>query len=141
MCLRYEHTNDTRTEIPVAADDLDELLVGLLASAVGVDEDGQRLSDTDGVRELNEGTAGKASRNERLGDPASGVRSGAIDLGEVLSGESTSTVGTPATVGVDDDLAASETGITLRTTDDEAAGGLDLQGAIMSSRFSENIET
>ena len=74
-------------------------------------------------------------------DPAGRVGSGTVDLGEVLSGESTSTVGTPATVGVDDDLAASETGITLGTTDDEAAGGLDLQGAIMSSRFSENIET
>ena len=122
----YEHTNDTGAKIPVAADDLDELLVGLLAGAVGVDEDGQRLSDTDGVRELNEGTAGKAGRDERLGDPASGVRSRAIDLGEVLSGESTSTVGTPATVGVDDDLTARETSVTLGTTDDEAARRLNL---------------
>jgi hypothetical protein len=37
-------------------------------------------------------------------------------------------VSTPATVGVDDDLAASETGITLGTTDDEETGGLDLEG-------------
>ena len=73
--------------------------------------------------------------DDGLGDPAGEVGSRAVDLAVVLAGEGTTTVGTPATVGVDDDLAASETGITLRTTDDEAAGGLDLQGAIMSSRF------
>jgi len=35
-------------------------------------------------------------------------------------------VGTPAAVGVDDDLAAGQTGISLRTTDDEEARGLNL---------------
>ena len=115
------HTNDTRAEIEVVADDLDELLVGLLAGGVGVDEDRQGLSNTDGVRELDEGTAGKASGNEGLCDPTSGVRGRAIDLGEVLSGESTSTVGTPTAVCVDDDLAAGQTSITLRTTNDEAS--------------------
>jgi len=31
--------NDTRAEIPVVVDDLDEFLIGLLAGAVGVDID------------------------------------------------------------------------------------------------------
>ena len=43
MADRYSevitHTDDTRTEIPVVANDLDELSVALLASAVCVDED------------------------------------------------------------------------------------------------------
>ncbi len=35
-------------------------------------------------------------------------------------------MGTPTTVGVDDDLTASETGVTLGTTDDEQTRGLDV---------------
>ena len=35
-------------------------------------------------------------------------------------------MGTPSTVGVDDDLAAGETCVTLGTADDEETGGLDL---------------
>ena len=126
--MRLRFTNDTRPEVPVVTDNLDELGVGPLASAVGVDEDRQWLSDTNGVRELDKAAAGKAGSDKGLGDPASGVSRRAVDLGEVLAGEGTSTVGTPTTVGVDDDLTASETGITLGTTNDEAARGLDLSG-------------
>lgn len=118
--------NDTRAEIKVVADDLNELSRGLLGGAVGVDVDGEGLSNTNGVGELDEGTAGEASSDKGLGDPATDVGSRTIDLGEILAGEGTTTVGTPATVGVDNDLAASETGITLGTTNDEEARGLDV---------------
>ncbi len=64
--------------------------------------------------------------DQRFGDPASEVCCGAIDLAVVLAGEGTTTVGTPAAVGVDDDLAASETGVTLWATDDEETGRLNL---------------
>lgn len=57
-------TDNTRSEIPVVADDLDKLLVGLLASPVGINVDRQRLSNTDGVGELNKGTTSKASSNQ-----------------------------------------------------------------------------
>lgn len=119
--------NDTGAQVEVGADDLDELLRVLLRRAVGVDVDRQGLGDTDGVRELDEGTASKAGGDEGLGDPAADVRGGPINLGEVLAGEGTATVGTPATVGVDDDLTAGQTGVTLGTADDEEAGGLDLR--------------
>lgn len=118
--------DDTGAEVEVVADDLDKLIRGLVGGAVGIDVDGEGLSDTDGVGELDEGTAGKTGGDEGLGDPATDVGSRTINLGEVLAGEGTTTVGTPATVGVDDDLTASETGITLGTTDDEETGRLDL---------------
>lgn len=119
--------NDTGAQVEVVTDDLDELIRVLLGGAVGVDVDRKRLRDTNSVRELDKGTAAETCGDERLGDPATDVGSGTIDLGEVLSGESTTTVGTPATVGVNDDLAASKTGITLRTTNDEETGGLNLE--------------
>ena len=126
LCL----TDDTGAEIPVLEDDLDELVVVLLSGAVGVDVDGERLSDTNGVRELDEGAASEASLHEGLGDPTGGICGRPVDLGEVLAGEGTTTVGTPATVGVDDDLAASDTGVTLGTTNDEETRRLKLRQAL-----------
>ena len=64
---RLTHTDDTGAEIPVLADDGNDLLIGLLSSAVGVNVDRERLSDTDGVGELDEGTASEASGNKGLG--------------------------------------------------------------------------
>jgi hypothetical protein len=119
--------DDTGAEIEVLVDDFDELSGRLVRGAVGLDEHGEGLGDTDGVGKLDERAAGELGVHERLGDPARKVGGGTIDLGVVLSGESTTTVGTPATVGVDDDLTASETGVTLGTTDDEETGGLDLR--------------
>ena len=55
--------NDTRAQVKVVANDLDELVRVLLRSSVGVDIDGQRLGDTDGVRELDKGTASEACGN------------------------------------------------------------------------------
>jgi hypothetical protein len=127
--------NDTRTHVEVGVDDLNKLLGALVGGAVGLNEDGERLSNTNGVGELDESTAGELGVNERLGDPTGEVGSRAVDLAVVLAGESSTTVGTPATVGVDDDLAASETGVTLGTTNDEVARGLDLQIVSQSRKF------
>lgn len=132
--------NDTGAEIEVLADDLDKLIRGLFRGTVGLDEDGEGLSDTNGVGELDKDTAGKAGVNKGLGDPATDVGRGTVDLGVVLTGEGTTTVGTPATVGVDDDLTAGETGITLRTTDDEAARGLDVvNGAVVQELSGDDL--
>jgi hypothetical protein len=57
----------TRTKVKVIADDIDELLVRLLACTVGIDENRERLCDTDGVRKLHQGATSQASGQERLG--------------------------------------------------------------------------
>lgn len=80
--------DDTGTEVEVPLDDGEDLLVRLGTGTVGVDKDGGGLGNTDGVRELNEGTAGEASSDDGLGDPATGVGSRAIDLGPILTRES-----------------------------------------------------
>jgi hypothetical protein len=111
--------NHTGTHVKVLADDLDKLFRGLVAGAVALDEEGQRLSDTNGVRELDKAASGKLGGDERLCNPAGEVCGRAIDFAVVLAGECTTTVSTPAAVCVDDDLASGETGVTLRTTNDE----------------------
>lgn len=118
--------NKSGSEVEVLPDNFDELSIALLAGTVSVDEDGKRFSDTDGVRELDEGSSGETSSDKGLGDPSGSVGGGSVDLGPVLTGEGTTTVGTPTTVGVDNDLSTSETGVTLRTTNDKSAGRLDV---------------
>jgi len=65
--------NDTRSQVKVLVNNLDEFLRRLVRGAVGLDEDGEGLCDANGVRELDEGAAGKAGLDERLGDPAGEV--------------------------------------------------------------------
>ena len=113
-------------EVEVGADDLLELIRGVVGSSVGVNVDGGWLSDTDGVGELDKRTASELGVDQGLGDPAGNVGGGTIDLGEILSGESTTTVGSPSTIGVDDDLASGKAGITLWSTNDEKTRWLDL---------------
>jgi hypothetical protein len=60
-------TYDTGSEIPVLEDDGDEFFVALLSSAISVNIDRERLSNTNGVGQLDQGTAGKSSRDERFG--------------------------------------------------------------------------
>jgi len=120
--------NDTRPHVEVLPDDLNELVGRLVASAVSLNEQTEWLSDTNGVRKLDKTAACELSLEQRLGDPTGEVSSGTIDLGVILAGESTTTVGTPTTVGIDNDLTSGETSITLRSTNNELAGGLDLGG-------------
>ena len=65
--IRSIQTNDTRSEIPVLVDNFDELGVSLFAGTVGVDVDGEGLSNTDSIGELNKNAASKASSDEGLG--------------------------------------------------------------------------
>lgn len=124
--------NNTGAEVEVLVNDLDQLGRALVGGTVGVNVDGEGLSNTNGVGELNKGTTSELGVDQGLGDPSGEVSSRSVDLGEILAGEGTTTVGTPATVGVDNDLAASETGVTLGATNDEETRGLDLKNELAS---------
>jgi hypothetical protein len=83
---------------------------------------------------LHQRTSSQFGLNQRLGHPSREVGGGSIDLGEVLSGESSSSMGTPSAVGVDDDLAAGQPSISLGSADDEETRGLDLQTRVLIER-------
>jgi len=65
----------TRSHIEVLVDDSNELIRGEIRCTVAVDEDGEWLGDTNGVRKLDKRTAAKLSIYQRLCDPTSEVRS------------------------------------------------------------------
>ncbi|DAZ98358.1 TPA: hypothetical protein N0F65_000677 [Lagenidium giganteum] len=114
---------DTGAQVKVLLNDLHEVIVGeaVLHGAVRVNVDAKWVWHTNSVRKLHEGTRSEALGNDRLSDPTRGVSGRTVHLGGVLAREGTTTVGAPATIGVDDDLTASEAGITVWATNDEAA--------------------
>mmetsp|Transcript_24426 Transcript_24426/g.58520 ORF Transcript_24426/g.58520 Transcript_24426/m.58520 type:complete len:497 (+) Transcript_24426:101-1591(+) len=97
--------------------------------AVGLDEEGERLGDADGVRQLHARALAQARRDDGLGHPAARVGRRAVDLGRVLAREGAAAVRAPAAVGINDDLAAGQAGVALRAADDELARRVDVQVA------------
>ena len=82
--------------------------------------------DADGVRQLHFAPPSQLGRDDVLRDPARRVARRAIDLRRILAAERAAAVTTHAAVRVDDDLAAGEPGIALRTADDESARRVDV---------------
>jgi len=130
----------TGAEIEVVKDDLEEVAISLALSnsAVRVDVNGERLCDTDGVGDLDKAAAAELSSNEGLGNPASSVSSRAVDLGRILTGEGTTTVSTPTTVSINNDLTTSQTSITVGTTDDELARGVKVENGLVINELSRD---
>jgi hypothetical protein len=129
-------TNDaTGSEVEVVLDNLSQILVRLVgsgeASAVRVNEDRKGMRKTNSVTELNKASVAKASVHQRLGDPSGSVSSRSIDLGGVLTGEGTSSVGTPTSIGINDNLSAGKTSITVRSTNDESARGVQMVDGLL----------
>uniref|UniRef100_J3KZC6 Uncharacterized protein n=1 Tax=Oryza brachyantha TaxID=4533 RepID=J3KZC6_ORYBR len=120
-----------RPEVEVLLHDVEDLLVGDLAGAVGVDEHGERLGHANGVGHLHDAAAGEAAGDDALGRLPGDVGAAAVDLGRVLAGEGAAAVGSPAAEGFDDDLAAGEAGVAVGPADDEAAGGVEVEDGLL----------
>jgi len=125
-----------RRQVDNLADRGFHLIFGhLLACFVQVDIDRQRLGNADGVGQLDRATISQAGGDNILGEVAGDIGSRTVDLCRVLAGECTATMRCRTAVGVDDDLAAGQAGVTIRAADDELAVGLmyQLQSAAIGS--------
>ena len=67
----------------------------------------------------------KAIRNKGLGNVAGIVSCGPVDFAWIFAREGTTSVWTPATVGIDNDLPSSESCIGLGSTNIKLAGWVD----------------
>lgn len=105
--------NHARPHIEVLLNNFDQLLARLVASSVCFHEHTKWLSDTDGIRKLDKRTSSEFRMYKRFCDPTCQIRCGTVDLAVVFAGEGAASVGTPASVGINDDLSASETSVTL----------------------------
>src|SRR5687767_11956925 len=102
------------------ADQSFEAFVGDLAGTEGRYHDAGGARDANGVRDLHLALVGETGGHDVLRDVTRGIRRRAIHLRRILARECATAVRGCATVRVDNDLAARETAIALRSADDEA---------------------
>ena len=124
---------------------VEHLLYGLLkhivannAGAEGLYHNGNRLGNADGIRQLNLAALCQTCRNNVLRNPAGRIRARAVHLGRVLAGKRAAAVTADAAVGVHDDLTAGQTGVAVRTADDETAGRVDEILGILIQQMGRN---
>jgi hypothetical protein len=67
-------------KIEIVPNNFDKLVGGLARSSVRINEDGKRLGNSNGIRQLDHDAAGELGMDERFGDPSSDVRARAINL-------------------------------------------------------------
>src|SRR5207245_7555805 len=101
-----------------------------LPRAPGVHHHRDRIGDAYGIGDLHLDPVGYPGSHQVLGDVAGHVGGGAVDLRRILPREGSAPVVGVPTVRVDDDLPARQPGVSLRATDDEAAGRIDVQGRL-----------
>src|SRR5207249_4173972 len=89
----------------------------------------------DGVGELDFATGRESSGNDVLGDVAAHVGGAAVDFGRVFPAERATAVPSHAAVAVDDDLAASQTGVALRSANNKTARGVDEVNSLLIEHF------
>ena len=95
-----------------------------LVGSEGIHHDGNRIRYTDSIGQLNFALVGKAGSHDVLSHIAGSIGSTAVYLRGVLAGESAAAMTCPAAIGIYDNLAARETGVTLRAADNELARGV-----------------
>ena len=100
--------------------------------SISLNEERKRLGNTDSIRKLNKGTLTQTGGNDRLGHPTACVGGRSVDLGRILSGESSSSMSSPSSVGVNDNLTSGETGISLGSTNDEFSRGVQVDVAVIT---------
>src|SRR6185437_1171189 len=124
--VEFERAADVcRSEPEQLGQNFLELFLLDLACAVGINQHRHRVSDADSIGDLDRAALGDAGSYKILGKIARSIGCRTVDLGRILSGERTTTVGRVATVRVDDDLTAGKTTITVRSADHEVAGRVD----------------
>ena len=124
---KIQHLDDAcRTQVKVLADHFHNLLLRNLSGSEGVYVDGGRLCDTDCIGELNLHAVCIAGCNQVLRNIACRICRRAVYLGAVLAGEGSAAVTANSAVGVNNDLTAGQTCITVRSADDKASGRVDV---------------
>src|SRR3989344_1864239 len=123
------------TQVKMFDHEFGDLRIRNYTGAEGVDVYRNRFGDADGVGDLDLATRSQPGGDDILGDVAPGISGRAVDLGRVLAGEGAAAVTGHAAVGVDNDLAAGQAGVTHRAADLERAGRVDEILGVLAEPF------
>src|ERR1019366_3328712 len=118
--------NALRGQLEIGAHQIGNLAFVNLRGAESIDQNANRLRYANGVSQLHFTAIGQSGGNDVLGDVARHVAGRAVNLGRIFPAECAPAVTPHATVGVHDDLAAGQSSVAHRSTDNEAARGIDV---------------
>merc|ERR1711997_1448943 len=118
--------NFSWSEVEVLFDDVSQFRLGLARGAIVHNSNGKGFSYTNSIRHLNQTPAAKSSFDQGFGNPTGSIGSATIDFGVVLTTESSTAMGTPASISVYDDFTTSEASVSHGTTNDEVTTGVDV---------------
>src|SRR6266699_5584981 len=96
------------------------------AAASGVDSHRNRFSDADRIGKLDFALISQSGRDNVLRDITRHVRRRPIDFCRVFAGEGAAAVRSIAAIGVDDDLAPSQSRVALRPASYKASGWINV---------------
>ena len=123
------------SEVKHRAYAFDDFVVRDGAGAEGVDHDGGRLGDADGVRDLHFAAFGEAGGDDVFRHIAACISGASIHFRGVFAGEGTAAVVCGAAVGIDDDFAPGQAAVAHRPTDNEFAGRVDVVFGVLVEPF------
>lgn len=103
------------------------IIVGITIDdcAVAVDVDTQRFSDTNSVGNLDHASFAESVSNQVLSNPPSSISSRSINLRRVLTRESTSTMSSPTSISITDNLPASQARIASGSSNNEGSARVE----------------
>src|SRR5690349_21243742 len=90
---------------------------------------------TNRVGELNFGAPGEPRGDNIFCYPAPHVSRAAIDFARIFSRKRAAAVAAHSTVRINNDLAASQAGVALRSTDDETSSRVDEEFRFLAQHF------
>merc|ERR1712099_145596 len=112
-------SDGARTTVESDLDDIGDVISTQcsLFCAVSLNEKRQRLCHTNGVRQLHQSSLAQAALHDGFGHLSADVGSRSINLGGILARKRASSMSSPASIRVDDDLTSCQPSITLWAPD------------------------
>ncbi len=118
-------------------DQLGDFFVRDHARALGIDRHVHRLGHTNGIGHLDLALACQPGSDNVFGHIACRIGRRTVYLAGVLAREGATTMGAGTAVGVDNDLAAGQAAIALRSANHEAPGGVDQVAGVLQPLFGQ----
>lgn len=122
--LQSQIFNDcSRSKVEVSGHDSYQVLVSVALShcTVAVDKNTQGLWKTNTVGNLHHHSFAELISDQIFGNPSGSIGSWSIDLWGILSWEGSSSVSSPSTIGIGDDLSSCQTSVTSWSTDNKSS--------------------